>query len=199
MPAERWMARASSARQELIIGVAVSPRLSDLARGNHRMMALLVVCRGVPIRGIVTAADLAAAQTDPQVHPPTANFQTFFTPWGRPMKGLRGAFCDVFAGMREVDPIARVHIVLLCLACNRTWGAKPQGLVPFPSCPALAKRVVSALSLCRLGFAAGGPVPREASRRRLRASRFVRGALRAPPTLVRSALGADWRTNRDAA
>jgi len=82
------------------------------------MMAVLVVSRGVSIRGIITAADFSAAQTDPQVHPVAANLQTFFTAWRWPMDGFRRLFRDMFAGVREVDRIARVHAVLRCLSLH---------------------------------------------------------------------------------
>jgi hypothetical protein len=49
------------------------------------MMGLLVVGRSVPIRGIITAADLAAAQANPEVRPMTADFQALFTAGRRPM------------------------------------------------------------------------------------------------------------------
>ena len=63
------------------------------------MVALLVVGSGVPMRGIITAADFAAIQANPKVHPVAADLQTLFTAGGRTMDRLWGRISDVFAGV----------------------------------------------------------------------------------------------------
>jgi hypothetical protein len=58
-----------------LVHVAPVPVFPGLGRANERMGALLEVRRRVPVRGVVAAAHLSAAQAHPEVHPRAPDLQ----------------------------------------------------------------------------------------------------------------------------
>ena len=96
-------------RKELIVGVAISPRLADLARSDDGVLRGAKVRRCVPVRRVVAAADVAAGQADPQMNPPSADGEAVFAARGRPMRVSRRFGRDVRAGVREIDAIVGFH------------------------------------------------------------------------------------------
>src|SRR3954453_19259906 len=58
-----------------LVQVAPAPRLARLGRAHDRVVRLVEVRRGVAVRRVVAAADLAALPAQPQVNPRRADLQ----------------------------------------------------------------------------------------------------------------------------
>src|SRR5437667_18881 len=67
---------------EEILHEAEAPVLPGLEAAHDRMLRLVEMLRGVPVGGIVAAADVTALEAQPQVHPLVAARQTFLAPVG---------------------------------------------------------------------------------------------------------------------
>src|SRR5262249_15692045 len=80
-----------------LIDVAPCPALIRFERCDHGVAHLVEVLRGVSVGRAVAAADMTAAQTEPQVHPPRAGLQAIFASLERMRRsGLEAV--HVFAG-----------------------------------------------------------------------------------------------------
>jgi hypothetical protein len=69
------------------------------------MVRVLVVRGSVSIRRRITAADMAARETDSKMDPATADLQAIFATGWRPMNRARRFAGDVLARVRKVDRI----------------------------------------------------------------------------------------------
>src|SRR3546814_671939 len=68
----RW--RGAVDLEEQLVGIAPPPVLAWFVGADQRMAGVGVpVGRGVPVRGVVTAADVAAGHAQAEVQPPTAD------------------------------------------------------------------------------------------------------------------------------
>src|ERR1700733_7754296 len=87
------MGRAAmvSARLKLhrqLIDVAPAPVLARLERGDDWVARGVEVLGGMPVLGIIAAADVAAGPAQAQVHPGVAGLQAFLAPIGVAAVGL---------------------------------------------------------------------------------------------------------------
>src|ERR1043166_3976585 len=64
--------------QEQLVHVAPAPVLARLQAADQRVLALTKVLRRVFVNRVVATADVAAAETQPQVDPAAPHLQTFF-------------------------------------------------------------------------------------------------------------------------
>src|SRR5687767_3660301 len=81
------MACPSRVRRRLdvqLVDIAPAPVLATLEAADDGMPCLVKVLRGVSVRRVVTATDVAAAQAESQVDPAAADLETFLAPLGRP-------------------------------------------------------------------------------------------------------------------
>ena len=120
--------RNSTFRQELIVDVAIGPGFSDLARRNDCVTAFIEVGGRMTMGRRVAAADVPAAQANPQMHPASADFQAILASRWRPMKSARRGARDVGAGVRKVDGVVVRHETFVRSApmrgnrCDESYG-----------------------------------------------------------------------------
>src|SRR5438477_205400 len=131
--------------QEHFVHVAPAPVLAGLERLHHRMLGLMKMPGRVLVLGRIAAADMAALETKPQVHPSIVHFQALlaalaawfhfvdveeveFGEAALPGRGIlpRVAPREKTAGQRtpDYDPDARIlaernHLVLEIAAYQR--------------------------------------------------------------------------------
>jgi hypothetical protein len=69
--------------EELVL-IAPSPILTGLEALDDGMVRRVIVLRGVLVRRVVTAADVTARETEPQMHPAAVDLQAFLATFGCP-------------------------------------------------------------------------------------------------------------------
>ena len=90
-------------RQNAVVWVAIGPRFPDFGRGDDRMVGRVSMGACVPVRRVVAASNVAAAQTDPEVDPRRADFQAVLASGRGPVDRSRHRVRDVAARIRQVD------------------------------------------------------------------------------------------------
>ena len=89
--------------EEEVIGVAPPPVLSWLVRADDGVIGILVPMRcGVPVRGLVAAADVTAVHAKAKVQPSSPHPQAILTTGARGDHGLNGV--EVSTCGRHLSP-----------------------------------------------------------------------------------------------
>src|SRR5204863_9330565 len=103
--------RGAHRGEEIVVHVAVSPVLPDLARRDHRMLGRAIVSGGMPMRRLVAAPHVAALKAHPEVHPAPADAQAFLASCGWTMHRTGQLWRDVLAGVRAIDGSVVGHAI----------------------------------------------------------------------------------------
>jgi MarR family len=91
--------RAAVNDEREVVDVAVPPVLSRLIGLDEGVVGAVEVGGGVPVTGVVTAADVAAGHAHPQVDPPAADAQAVFA--------AVAARCDLGASLSRLSHLIK--------------------------------------------------------------------------------------------